>query len=80
MKIPDHLLSRYKKRFGDDIKILDHSSGPTWNDGGSWNYTIIQTGEETLGVKMESDYRVDDLDVVKLKTVLKPHYVPIGEN
>lgn len=77
MKINDWLLSHYKKRFGDDIIVLDHDEGPTWNDGGYWNSTIVQRGNEIFKIYMHSDYRSDDLEVIKLKATTKTIYVPV---
>lgn len=75
MKISDWLLNHYKKKFGDDLVVLDHSTGSTWNDGGAWNYTVVSVGGQIIGIKMESDYRTDDLRVVKLKAVPTVRYV-----
>jgi len=77
MKIGDWLLSHYKKRFGDDIVVLDHSTGATWNDGGSWNYTIVQQGDRIFGIKMDSDYASDGLETVNLKAVPTVKYVEV---
>ncbi len=75
-KLSNWLLNYYKKKFGEDIVVLDHSTGSTWNDGGAWNYTIVQRGNEIFGIKMESDYNTDKLDVVKLKAQPTVKYVP----
>ena len=77
MKISDWLLSHYKKKFGDDIVILQHDHGSTWNDGGGWNTTIIKTRDKILHVHMPTDYRSDDLQVTEMKQVMTPTYVPV---
>lgn len=76
MKMSDWLLSHYKKRFGEDIVVLQHDSGPTWNDGGGWNTSIINCGDEVLRVHMPTDYRCDDLQITKMKAVMKVVYEP----
>lgn len=76
MKISDWLLGHYKKKFGDDLVVLDHTHGPTWNDGGGWNNTIASVGGEILQIYMPSDYNSDRLEVTKMKKVMKPSYVP----
>lgn len=75
-KISDWLLGHYKKKFGQDLVVLEHHTGSTWNDGGSWNNTIVDVGGETLMISMPSDYNTDRLDVTKLKKVMKESYEP----
>lgn len=76
-KISDWLLSHYKKKFGDDLVVLSHSTGSTWNDGGNWNNTIVKVNGEILNISMPSDYKSDALDVTKMKAVMKETYVPV---
>ena len=76
MKISEWLLGHYKKRFGE-FTVLQHDSGSTWNDGGSWSTTIIKCGGEILKVHMPSDYNCDNLEVTKMKTVMKETYQPV---
>lgn len=77
MKISDWLLSHYKKKFGEDLVVLQHDHGSTWNDGGGWNDTIVKCGDEILRIYMPSDYCCDKLEVTRLKAVMKETYVPI---
>lgn len=77
MKISDWLLSHYKKKFGQDLVVLQHDHGSTWNDGGGWNDTIVKVGGEILRIYMPSDYRQDHLEVTKMEVVMKPSYKPI---
>lgn len=81
MKIGDWLLGHYKERFDPDgtkgFIVLQHDTGSTWNDGGSWNSTIVQVGNEVIKIDMSSDYNCDKLEVTKMKTVLKETYEPV---
>lgn len=77
MKISTWLLNYYKEKFGDDIVVLDHSTGPTWNDGGSWNNTIVKRGKEAFQIYMPSDYNTDDLRITKVAEIMKVIYTPI---
>ncbi len=81
MKIGDWLLNHYKKRFDPDgtkgFKVIDHAHGPTWNDGGAWNRTIILLNGEFIEVFMPSDYNTDKLGTRKMKSVLKETWEPV---
>ena len=76
MKISDWLLSHYKKKFGEDLIVLQHDHGPTWNDGGGWNTTIVQCGDKIFRIYMSTDYRSNDLEVTEMKVIMKPTYIP----
>lgn len=79
--VPSWLIQTYQKKFDPnrikDLLILEHHSGPTWNDGGSWYTTTLRCGDEILRVHMKSDYRQDDLEVTKMKLVMKETYEPV---
>lgn len=76
MKIDDWLLLHYKKKFGNDLVVLDHATGATWNDGGTWNTTIAKVGEEIIQIHMPSNYQCDRLEVKKMEVVMTPSYMP----
>jgi hypothetical protein len=81
MKIGPWLESFYKKKFDPDgtkgFKVLDHSTGSTWNDGGSWNFTVVEVGGEVLSISMPSNYNYDKLDITKMKRVMREAYEPV---
>lgn len=77
MKISDWLKGHYKKKFGDDLVVISHETGSTWNDGGSWNKTIVKVKGEILSIYMPSDYNSDRLEVTKMKAVMKEVYIPV---
>ncbi len=76
MKISDWLLNHYKKKFGNNLVVLSHEHGSTWNDGGGWNNTVIKVGGKILQIYMPSDYNTDKLEITEMKAVLKEVYVP----
>lgn len=75
MIISPWLLNEYKKKFGNDIKILEHKEGSTWNDGGSWYTTILKTSDKIIRVHMPSNYQTDKLEITKMKAVMKEVYI-----
>lgn len=79
MKISDWLLGHYKKKFGEDLEVLEHGTGSTWNDGGAWNDTTVRVGGEILRIYMPSDYNTDNLEVKKMRSILVTRYVPVEE-
>ncbi len=77
MKIGDWLLGHYKKKFGEDLVVLEHKTGSTWNDGGSWNWTLVKCNGEIFSIDMPSDYQTDNLKITKMKPVSKIVYEPV---
>lgn len=75
--MPDYLLNKYKKKFGESLVVLDHAHGSTWNDGGSWYRTVVKYKGEILQIYMPSDYQEDKLEITKMKMVLKETYEPL---
>lgn len=48
----------------EGASVVRHATGETWNDGGRWHELIFRRSDGTAGiVRMESDYRPDDLTV-----------------
>jgi hypothetical protein len=52
--------------------LVEYYHGSTWNDGGAWHTAIYKLPDGTLcRVKMESDYRPNDLIVEQVREVIQ---------
>lgn len=68
----------YKKKLNaKSFKVLQHDHGPTYNDGGGWNDTIVEADGNIYRIYMASDYQCDNLKITAMKKVMKEAYEPI---